>query len=528
MASTEIDPATTPVVLARSDDDDIRDLAGGALVVFLGKMARASRGAFIWVITLLCGLDVQGLYSLAWAVTSTLNKVGRFGMERTAVYYIASARAAGDRSDAEVPQAIAAGCALTLAASAVALVVQLLAADWIAAFYGKPIAGAIRIMAWTTPLIGVSWVFTSATRALRIMRYEVYVRSVAGPLILFVGGAAVGLAGLGLEAVSWVQLAMGAGVLLLGLYYFARHFSIAAAARAWGRGMPWRAMARFSVPVMLADLLYAVLTELDVFMLGWFVSAELVGIFVLVRRVASIMLKAPQAFDAIFSSIVSELSAQERHRELGDRFVVISRWILTVNLPLFAGLLLAGDPVLTVLGAREFAGVEQLQLGLQILFVLCVGMLVQSVFAVSESLLAMTGSPGLNLANNLLWLGLNFGLNLWLIDDYGLVGAAVGASAAMIAVNLLRLVQVWYIRRIPPCRGSQLKPLLAAAVAALPAWWLRALAVGLWWRIALPCAAFGLAYAGLLWLLGPEPEDRTLLRRVGRGLVARLAGRPGS
>jgi hypothetical protein len=57
----------------RSADDDVRDLAGGAIVVFVGKLARASRGAFLWVVTLLCGLDVVGLYSLAWAVCSTLN-----------------------------------------------------------------------------------------------------------------------------------------------------------------------------------------------------------------------------------------------------------------------------------------------------------------------------------------------------------------------------------------------------------------------------------------------------------------------
>ncbi|MBT7594506.1 MAG: hypothetical protein HN559_06330, partial [Gemmatimonadetes bacterium] len=63
----------------RQRDEDIRDLAGGAMVVLLGKMARASRGAFIWVVTVLCGLEVQGLYSLAWAVCSTLNKIARFG-----------------------------------------------------------------------------------------------------------------------------------------------------------------------------------------------------------------------------------------------------------------------------------------------------------------------------------------------------------------------------------------------------------------------------------------------------------------
>ena len=69
----EVDPVVaSPLTPERSEDDDIRDLAGGALVVFVGKMARLSRAAFLWVITLLCGTDVQGLYTTAWAVCVAL------------------------------------------------------------------------------------------------------------------------------------------------------------------------------------------------------------------------------------------------------------------------------------------------------------------------------------------------------------------------------------------------------------------------------------------------------------------------
>ena len=39
---------------------DVKDLARGGFITFVGKLGRASRGAFLWVITLLMGLDVQG------------------------------------------------------------------------------------------------------------------------------------------------------------------------------------------------------------------------------------------------------------------------------------------------------------------------------------------------------------------------------------------------------------------------------------------------------------------------------------
>ena len=74
---------------------DIKDLARGGAITFVGKMGRASRGAFIWVITLLMGLDVQGYYSLAWGIVSTLNKVARFGMLRGVVRFVVAGRAQG-------------------------------------------------------------------------------------------------------------------------------------------------------------------------------------------------------------------------------------------------------------------------------------------------------------------------------------------------------------------------------------------------------------------------------------------------
>ena len=41
---------------------DVKDLARGGFITFVGKLGRASRGAFLWVITLLMGLDVGLLF----------------------------------------------------------------------------------------------------------------------------------------------------------------------------------------------------------------------------------------------------------------------------------------------------------------------------------------------------------------------------------------------------------------------------------------------------------------------------------
>ncbi|MEE2658455.1 MAG: polysaccharide biosynthesis C-terminal domain-containing protein [Candidatus Latescibacterota bacterium] len=527
MADSEIEDTTTVAdIEASSVEQDIRDLAGGALVVYLGKAARISRGAFIWVISLLCGLDVQYLYSLAWAAVSTANKVARFGLQRGIVRFVTGVRVnRHEIGGLEAHRPLAAGLIISLLASSMVAIAVFLGADLIARIYERDIATAIRIMAFTAPFLSLSWVFTSAIRALRIMRYEVYVRSIAGPLFLFVGGTALGLAGLGLEAIAWVQLGMGVVNFLLAAFYFRMFFSVSISLRAVTAGPPLRRLARFSAPVMGTDVLKSVLLSLDVFMIGHFLRDDaLGGLYLLARRTASAMLKAPQAFDAIFSSVASELSHQNRVEDLGHRFIIISRWILVINLPIFACLLLVGRPLLEVIGAKYIGEIALFELGLTVLFILCIGMMIQGLFAISEPLLTMSGWPGISLFNNLVWLGVYFGLNVWLIPRHGIVGVALGASFSMALVSLLRVVEIHRLRGVLPFRRSQLKPVIAGAIASIPAVAVRDPESGLLWELVLPPATFLAVYVvGLRWL-GLEEEERALFAALRRRFRRRSAG----
>lgn len=502
---------------------DIKDLAGGALVTFVGKAGRISRGAFIWVISALCGWDVQGLYTVAWGYVSTLNKIARFGMQRAVVRYVVVGRTEGEETAVERTQAVA--MATACVAGTLVAAATYLSADMIAAAYDSPIASAIRIMALSSPFMAVTAVLVASTRALRIMRYDVYVNSIAGPLVLLVGGLMVGLSGWGLMGVAWAQVAMAVGVCALSVYYFRQFFTVSGFVNRLGRGLPWSSMTRFSFPVMLADVLYGLLTQIDVFMLLLFVDAKLVGVYALLRRVASIMLKAFQAFDPIFSPIISELAHRQKYRELSYQFEVASRWILTINLPIFAALFILGDYFMQAAGGERLAGLtpDELKAGVQVLLILCLGMMVQGIFAVGESLLAMEGRPYLNMYNNALWLTANVLLNLWLLPIYGIVGGAIAATASMVVANFARLAQIYRIHGIHPLRRSLLKPLTAAGVPALALWWLRDYVMsGTNALTLLALVPFLGIYLLLLTWFGIETEDRALLQRVATGLRRRL------
>ena len=469
------------------------------------------------MITLLCGVDVQGLYSIAWGIVSTVNRVAQFGTERGVVRFLAAARRDENDDDSE-SAVIGAALRIGLIASVCTSLGLFLTADYLESFYQKPIGSAVLIVAWTAPFTTLAGIFVAATRALRIMRYDVYVNSIAGPLILLAGGLVVGLSGAGLAGVMYTQFAMTVGACLLAAVYYRRFFSLGAAVRRIRGAVSWRPLAAFSFPVMLTDVLAGVLTQLDVLMLGKMATEHEVGIFVLARRLASTMLKPLQSVDPIFSSVVSDLSISGKHAELQHRFLVVSRWVLIINLPILAILLLIGYELIPLLDALfdsdKISGLSDIELGFTILMVLSVGMLIQGVYGVAEPFIAMCGRPQLNLYNNIVWLIANFGLNLWLISSYGIIGAAIGAAVAIALVNIIRLLQLYVVQRFIPFDRTLLKPIIAGASGALCAWLVSAhLPSGVVWAMA-PMVVFLTLYLLTLRALGLEEEDRIALARI--------------
>ena len=278
------------------------------------------------MVALFCGLEVVGAYSVAWGFVATVNRVARFGLQRGVVRFLIAGGVRGGAqsgraaSGPAIDAALAASLLIGALASAAVVAALLLATGQVAAFYHKPgqlpLQEPLRILAWSAPFVTATWIFLSATRALRIMRYAVYVFSIAGPLLLLAGkpgdrpdrrwarsGRAPGSSAPSQSgfavAVAWVQLGTAAASGVLAAGCFSRHFSLRRSLTRL-RGAPVAAMARFSAPVMAADVMVAVLTQLDVLMLGKLVSLTEVGIYSVARRVASSMLKAVQAFDPVF------------------------------------------------------------------------------------------------------------------------------------------------------------------------------------------------------------------------------------
>ena len=84
--------------------------------------------------------------------------------------------------------------------------------------------------------------------------------------------------------------------------------------------------------------------------------------------------------------------------------------------------------------------------------------------------LITTGRSSWSLMNGLLAVVVNVGIDVALIPRYGITGAAIGWSAAIVVTNLMPLAQIAVTERLHPAgRGTVVAAVLSAvAFAALP------------------------------------------------------------
>jgi O-antigen/teichoic acid export membrane protein len=116
------------------------------------------------------------------------------------------------------------------------------------------------------------------------------------------------------------------------------------------------------------------------------------------------------------------------------------------------------------------------------------------------------------------------GLNLLLIPQLGLLGAAIASLVGVTITNSLRLFQVWFLFRLIPYDRSFIKPILATLVATI-------ISIGLsrWLSnptgfifVIIQVAILVAVYGATLRLLGLPPEEQAVVSRVQARVKASL------
>lgn len=510
-------PDATPALAATATRDPVGSVARGSALNILGAGASAV-STFGLTIALARGLDLEsaGAFFATTSLFLLLSSLGQLGTGTGLVYFIAGDRAGAGPVPSSAYLRIAAGP--VLAASAAGGVALVLAGPRLAAWLDAPDPGTFRaalaVLAVSMPVAAALNLCTAASRGLSTMRMTVVLDQVVRPLL----------------QVVLVLLVLPTGSLLLVVVGWSLpYLPTAAGAWRWWRGhtrgdeaapsaermRARRLFWRFSAPRALAGAAQLAMQRFDVVLVGAMAGLGEAAIYAAATR---FMVVGQLVGTSIGRAVQPRLAASLRRgdRETSARlYVLATGWLVMLAWPVYLVMGAFAGTLLSVFGSAYVDGAT-------VLLVLCAAMVVASGCGMVDVVLTMAGKTSWNLANVLVAFAVNLGLDLLLIPQLGILGAAIGWAAAILCNNLLPLAQVGFVVRLHPFGRSTL---LAMAVASgsffvLPL--LVRLVVGDGWTgLAASLAVGGAAYLLLCWRLRAPLALTTLwvsVRRSARPL----------
>jgi len=455
---------------------------------------------------------VAGAFFTAISVFLIAEAVGSLGAKTGAVYFIARLRSLGE--DSRIPAILRAAIVPVLVASllvsaAVLLFAGPLAHLFIGGHLGQghvspgAVSQALRALALALPFAALLEAFLGATRGYRDMRATVLVdnigRQVAqmvGVLLAVAAGSAALLAPL--WVVPYVPAAVGAWLWLrrlrknpepargrmppvppelAALLALAKPVppprtpASAAPGSADGNRLARRRLAsanprgfwRFTAPRGLASLAQITLQRIDIVLVALIRGPAQAAVYTAATR----FLVAGQLGNTAISNAaqprLTEFFAVGDHRSAKVIYQVTTAWLVLLTWPLYLLAVVYGPEVLTIFGHSYRAGTA-------VMIVLGLAMLVASASGQVDIVLITAGRSSWSLANGLLAVGVNVGLDLLLIPRYGITGAAIGWAIAIVVSNFVPLAQVAAAIRLHPLgRGTLVACALSAvSFAAVP------------------------------------------------------------
>jgi O-antigen/teichoic acid export membrane protein len=406
--------------------DTWRDLLADSGTVLVLKVVGTGVGYLLHlVIARWMGADIYGGYVFAMSWALLLAKAGDLGLSSAAVRLVPEYTTTGQWS--RLRGFLTSSRRLVLLAS-VAAAGLAAGTAWLWTPPSLSYSGLLAGIA-LAPLLAHVDLETSILRARDRMVAAYAPSNVLRPLLALAGMA--GLVAL-LPSPSATAVLGVAGIALAATFLvqrWANHRSASASLRRSEADRHVRSWLSLSIPLLFSSGFLLVFSKTDVFLLGFFLPAEQVGIYGAALKTAQVVTLTGFAVDAVAGPAVARTYA-DRDREalqvLARRLVILYFGTAVV---VAAGIVVASPWVLSLFGPEFLAGQPAF-------FILVGGLLVNASTGAQSFFLTMTGRE-----RPCMWIHagcavLNIALNAVGITLYGIVGAAAATAISLAVLNV--------------------------------------------------------------------------------------------
>ena len=218
----------------------------------------------------------------------------------------------------------------------------------------------------------------------------------------------------------------------------------------------------YSLLTFIIQAAYNVQTQLDEIVIGVFLPISSVGAYYVARRVSAVPQMISQPILSAFLPLAAQLNAQKDADGLRRLYMVGTRAILAICIPLLIVVVMLAGPLLALWVGAKFAS------GASVVVILALASVLEVGYWPGKIILQGIGQQQ-DLAKASVFVSIaNLGLSVLLVRYYGVAGVALGSLIPTIFVNL---GYIWpYTMRSVGITGSELlkQALMPVLIPALP------------------------------------------------------------
>lgn len=181
--------------------------------------------------------------------------------------------------------------------------------------------------------------------------------------------------------------------------------------------------------LLLTSLLDLLLKQSDILMVGYFLGNTKAGIYAVAAKLATLAALGLSVADYVIMPKIAALYETKQFSSLQKKIRTASFQILSISLPVILGLLILGKPILTFFGSAYSEAYYPL-------VILLFGQLINAGTGMVGGLMTMTGHQKQFLAFYFVAIVIQFLLNALFIKLFGILGASIGTSIALIFLNI--------------------------------------------------------------------------------------------
>lgn len=214
---------------------------------------------------------------------------------------------------------------------------------------------------------------------------------------------------------------------------------------------------RFSGPRAASRVFAVALQRFDILIVGALRGPAEAAVYAAATRFPILGLMFVQAIQQVMAPRISEFLARDNHDRALSMYRTTTTWLTLVSWPIYLLSVSYPGVLLDVFGG----GYDR---AARVVVILCLTMLVATACGPVDSVLLMGGRSVLSLGNTAVALTATVTIDLLLIPDHGITGAAIGWAVGILLNNLLPLVQVHQVLHMHPF-GSATLAAVALCVA---------------------------------------------------------------